>query len=473
MKVLEDFSFDGTWWLPEDPEDVHHGTLTFKHHDHIFLKILGLFKERRTNFYGPEIILGRTNTNENITLLKTAEISYKKIMTEDDDASKSLGSSTFICYYILLGDHFNKADMINFHSLDISYTNLEQWISPIGIFKTDLSEGDYSITVKQQEKYAVDINGKNFKLWLYSHISDNGNGWTKMELNYISYFRIEPNVPKDIEWYEDLISNLQTLLTLLIGTPVYTKSLIAEGLSVNQFGMRKRIKIYRVLTNPHIISELYPFQLRSSFSELIAFQSKDYFKLIVNNWFEKIEIFRPVYELIGTNYYNPSMYLHIRFQTWLQGIEAFHRRACYGKYISDDNYKPICKQLEAAIPTTIESGFRESLKSRIKYGNEFSLRTRLRLIWDREPLSWFKLIMGKPNKKIINRIVENRNYLTHYDESNKKEIFTENELHNINRKLEALITIMLLEELGAPTKLLFKIAELSSGNESYKRFFSK
>ena len=159
-------------------------------------------------------------------------------MTVDDDASKSLGSSTFyMLLHIVGGTILNKADVINFHSLDISYTNLEQWISPIGIFKADLSEGDYLITVKQQEKYAIDINSKNSKLWLYSHISENGNGWTKMELNYISYFRIEPDVPKDIEWYEDLISNLQILLTLLIGTPVYTKSLIAEGLSVNQFGV--------------------------------------------------------------------------------------------------------------------------------------------------------------------------------------------------------------------------------------------
>jgi len=48
-----------------------------------------------------------------------------------------------------------------------------------------------------------------------------------------------------------------------------------------------------------------------------------------------------------------------------------------GKYLSDADWGAHAESLMACIPTSLEEGHKQSLKARVKYGNEFSLRKRI------------------------------------------------------------------------------------------------
>jgi hypothetical protein len=64
-------------------------------------------------------------------------------------------------------------------------------------------------------------------------------------------------------------------------------------------------------------------------------------------------------------------------------------------------------------------------------------------------------------------MVKTRNYLTHY-EGSKKDIFSEEELTDINDKLEALLSVLLLNEIGA-SGISFDIIKKLNENEVDKR----
>ncbi len=469
--MLEDFSYEGMWWLPENSEDKHRGTLKFKHNDNILLSLSGMFKNRVACRHGPEIILGRTTRKEDITLFKNIEANYELVSGWEELGNEELGSSTFICTQIFVGKHFCNQDEIAFRSLSVGFTYLEQWFLPYDTIKTDLRDEDYMIFAKFPRHYKIEVKSLNFTLFIGHSLSPKISKNFDFNLNYRLFFQIIPEVPKNLRWYEDIIFNLKCLLTLLIGEPVYTKKIDAVIEDASDIGL-KEIKIHYILSNPVIDSNISSWQFRSTFSDLIDDQNKDLFEIVVNNLFEKSELLKPVLELFSTNYYNKSTYLHIRFLTWLHAIEAFHRRVCVGKYLLNDNYKPIYNQLTEAIPKDIAPDFKDSLKSKIRYGNEFSLRTRLKMLRNREPKSWFEFIMGK-DKNLIQKLVETRNYLTHYDDKSKEDILNDDEIYDVNKKLDALLSFLLLEQMQVPFKIQFKIIEDIQDYIAYKKSISK
>ena len=145
-----------------------------------------------------------------------------------------------------------------------------------------------------------------------------------------------------------------------------------------------------------------------------------YLARFMNNWFNYSDTLEPIYELFFGTYY-AQLYTHFYFLSLIQAIEAFHRRIYgdKGEYLSDDDYEPIRRCLTNSIPARLPdgrdypSGFKEHLTSNIKFGNEYSLRTRLKQlsnIWGPlDPLLYENTI------ELNHNIVCTRNYLTHYE----------------------------------------------------------
>ena len=88
---------------------------------------------------------------------------------------------------------------------------------------------------------------------------------------------------------------------------------------------------------------------------------------------------------------------------------------------------------------------REWLKGKLGYSNEVSLRKRIKKLI--EP---FKEFFGnKENrKKLINRIVDTRNYLTHYDPDLESEAAKGGDLQVLCQKMEVLFQLHFLQLIG-------------------------
>jgi hypothetical protein len=136
----------------------------------------------------------------------------------------------------------------------------------------------------------------------------------------------------------------------------------------------------------------------------------------------------------------------------IRAIEVFHRRASVGDhYLSETEYKKgLLKDLMKPVnEANIETEFRNSLTSRLKYGYDYSLRTRLRELLNEYGNEFLSLFVNKKMSDFINDVVFTRNWLTHFDEDDRKKAVTDNkELAYLSGRLEILLTILLLNYIG-------------------------
>ena len=116
-----------------------------------------------------------------------------------------------------------------------------------------------------------------------------------------------------------------------------------------------------------------------------------------------------------------------------------------GKYLEDEDYKPICEKLINAIPEGVGNEFRHRLEDYLKHGNQFSLRTRLKEIFEKnEILSAFI----EERDTFINKVVDTRNHYTHWDEKLKERATTRPDLYHLTKKVKLLLETCILTELG-------------------------
>lgn len=100
--------------------------------------------------------------------------------------------------------------------------------------------------------------------------------------------------------------------------------------------------------------------------------------------------------------------------------------------------------------------YRELVKRRLAYGNELSLRRRLRKLVDE-----FGSLFGEDKQKsaLVGRVVDARNYYTHYDPNLEKASADGADLLLLCYRMEALFELCLLKELGFDEVTISTIAQ--------------
>jgi hypothetical protein len=148
---------------------------------------------------------------------------------------------------------------------------------------------------------------------------------------------------------------------------------------------------------------------------------------IVNNWFDAYEVIEPALNLYFSTKTAAYKYLEGKFLALAQGLETYHRRTS----------KNLIKQCPEKN--------KDLLSGRLNYGNELSLRQRIKNIIDP-----FKKLIGtrQERDKLITTIVATRNYLTHYDKSLESKAVSGRDLWWLCLKMEAIFQLHLLQVLG-------------------------
>lgn len=138
-----------------------------------------------------------------------------------------------------------------------------------------------------------------------------------------------------------------------------------------------------------------------------------------------------------------------------QAVETFSRAQGKAEYMAEDKYQAVKDVLVKAIPSSLGSGHRDALKSRIKYGNEYALRKRLELLMDSlSPES--QGIICKSRPKFVSGFVDTRNYLTHYTDELRGKALMGSDLFWACHRLLMLIRILLLKEFGLEEEIVSK-----------------
>jgi hypothetical protein len=183
---------------------------------------------------------------------------------------------------------------------------------------------------------------------------------------------------------------------------------------------------------------------------------EDILDTVLLRWYSDAKKIKSVIDLYLGLFYLPKRYLTERFLSLAQAIEAFHRILYGGRYIEKEEYENgIYKSFLQAIERdsnlyNLSSEFKESLKLKLSYLYEFSLRKRLkeliRLNQNCFPTGF--LTNKQLRDSFIGAVVFIRNKLTHLDENTDiQSIIEYRELYRLSTALEALLRCCIMRFL--------------------------
>jgi hypothetical protein len=250
---------------------------------------------------------------------------------------------------------------------------------------------------------------------------------------------LRPTQPMPLRWYFEQFGKATTLLSLTAGSPMapdHASAVVADS--------RAKVEVLVGLRE----AKYCEFKAASDFFLVRGTLGVDLGQTL-NRWFEMYESIAMPSQLALSVLSTESLWLHVEFLSLVQALEGIHRALLPGTYTSAVRYEEIRKVLSAAIPRDVAADHRDSLKSRIKYGNELSLRKRLDTLVQRLSSTLRRAIFG-PAGCIPQNWVETRNYYTHWDESLRTSVLDSAGMHRAGVRLRHLLRALYLDLAGVP-----------------------
>lgn len=461
-KLFDSFDIKGEWWLPGTPGIKKSGTLSYESGQSITLETLGSLRGPDAVWNDireyPEIILGRSNDGKEVTLYRNAEIH------KSSSSRGGSGTTRYQCFDIFVGAHFDAIDGLLFDSSTVNFSFLEEWAAKRP-FRTKMGD-DFSQTATYDlhisSEFLIPAIDSTFRLWHGLSSGRHDDFYRKMVWEHSAHIDLEPNGGRDFEWFRSHLFKLRNFLTLCVGRSVHMQqvalSIATQGPVEDGHPKSPEKIIYLFFTQKQGLNEpeLHPGDLVLSLNDI----DENQLMSILDNWFRTADSLETVHQLYFGSIVRKAMYDHLRFLSLTQALETYHRVARHGLYLPESEYDKIIAVLLPSIPGDAPQALRESLKSRIKYGNEHSLRKRIRSLIDGLSENCSMLVTDNA-ADFVARIIDTRNYLTHYSDELKDGVFSGSDLYNSTKRLKILILILLFKEIGLDEE---KIAALIKKN---------
>ena len=340
-------------------------------------------------------------------------------------------------------------------SADLNHLHEWAWTSGIRVAPKEAGNG-WQVSQDTVPDISLGAIGSfDLALKYTAHISP---GYGDCKLSESCVFSIEAKELTTYKSFEEIIHRFQNFVALAVSHPVYVVSVSAQidkpKQEIQGHAIYEDYEIIRKLSrNGDKQKQLMPHDMQFCLADLQP-RPADFLKL----YFDKRKLLEPVCELYFSTLYNDDMYVRQRFLSLAHAVEAYHRAFIGGKYQADKQYKDgLEKFFWNAIPQDIDGDFRASLKNKLKYLHEFSLRKRVQDICGRYA-AVLKPFLGEVNQ-FAGAVADQRNLLTHPDstaEDQPKEIDWKG-LWLKSEQLSLLIEVCLLHELGFTEDMIAKL----------------
>ena len=457
MRVRETLEKAGYFWLPSTPERKIPGTLVIRDGGNIELEVVGLFDESIEGLnktlngqYELGRIVGHIEKFGLVTLdgcfYKTTNVSFGGISKSSVYVNKAL-----------FGVAYNENEEILFNTFKFSVEGIDEWVGISGIkVEHQFENKTASIIYSPPEEISVNLSNGMKLLITFSWTLPGFPNIREAKITQKTYFKLvsTQGLPLD-----DFISSAYKITTL-VGFAV-DKTVCIEQVSATSDAIVQNVGNDKTI--PASISIYYPSLPFTEIEPKIDWhrmlfrfiQIKDDLERIVNNWFKAYDKIDPALNLYFSAKAGVHKYLDGRFLALVQGLESYHRRTSNEKYMDDTTFKTIVDNLIEHCPDE----YREWLSGKLHYANEISLARRVKKI-----IAPFKNFFGtsRDRKNLVRKIVDTRNYLTHYDESLKSRAAAGRELWLLCIKMEAIFQLHLLHVLGFTGKQIEAIFKNSN-----------
>ena len=440
--MLESFEYKGIFWIPRNPEDLKAGILKFTPEEGATLELIGgRFPQDVERFLEPikeKIVLGVISKGTPVTLFNCIEIKFGSGFSSENP---SYWSSVMKATVVFMGAHFSSEEEIKFKSISTRYLFLDDWLNLklLNVERENEETITFKVPLSQQEILLYSDNELKITASIIPELRltcSHPSQPKGVEALQPAYINLETKEPNNLECLLSYGRIVQHLLTLAAGKPVYP--LIVRGKTESG----QEVDIFYAL--PRL-----PEEIPSSTRMLFTYQDISHrCQEIFANLLEKEKLLQPVFLLYFGTLYNPKLYLENKFLSLVSALESLHSRseAFDGTYIPSEEYEVVSEQLIETLPPQIPSALRDRLREIIKHGNEKSLRSRLKDIL--KHYGDITQLFIDDFDTFIQKVIQTRNFYTHYGENLVQKAAEGSELFKLNLKLNLLLKICLLRELG-------------------------
>lgn len=452
MRIGEEYQKTGYFWLAGRQDNKIPGTLSIKENGKINLEVVGNFDEDPSQFDEDQENLRIIGHVEKDGLITIDDCFY----TRKNFPLGSISKSDLVSNMVLSGAAWEKDEPLLFNTFSFSTDCLDEWLGITGIdIETDREHKEITIRYTPPEEIEFNLhNGMKLQIG-FSYTSPGLPAITEAKIAQRANFRLTSEHPRDIEDFKTIAYKITNFLSFAVDDVVSLKNVSATANELledfgNGIKHPARIAIYY---GSAFFKENTP--TKTWHHMLFHFgRIRDDAEMIFNNWLIAYDDLSPALGLYFSTRSGAQKFLEGKFLALAQGLETYHRRTC-NKTLMDE--KAFCTLVEKVLENC-PAEHTEWLKGRLTHGNEINLRNRLKSII--EP---FKEHLGTSStrSKLLTKIVDTRNYLTHYSEHLKDKSAKGRELWVLCTKMEIILTLHFMKVIGLDND---KVNELISDN---------
>lgn len=449
------FEVSGQWHLPETPQQSIAGNLRYAP-EHTELHLHDTFRPLRGTIRAGDslqtypLVHGVTEKGEAVTLVNA----HRMGVSFNFGSGGLRQPERLMTTLLLMGAHM-PSDFL-YPTVSFGIPGLQVWHSRKNIdqsFDKDDKSGTSTLTFRLQRppKEIIRIPSIGANLEWYVGYSSNTDPYRFIDVAVSASVTFRPDQPQALPWYLEKFAELNVMLTFLAGTPMSPNHIDASIDNARRYvSVMVALKdvSYCKYANPHEF-----FMPRADMgSDLDG---------VVARWFEIAPKVHMPSRLAMSIMASEKLWLHIEFLSLMQALEGFHRGLLDGNYMDSPDYEAIKTSLEAAIPKSLANDHKDALRSRIKYGNEVSLRKRLDQLADRLSGPIREMIFGV-DRKIPHQWIETRNYYTHWDQALRSDVLDGQEMYYANVRMRHFLRALYLDLLGiGPGAILHSLSNAS------------
>ncbi|KII01997.1 HEPN domain-containing protein [Klebsiella pneumoniae] len=445
MRIVDEYNKSGFFWLPDNEEVKIPGILSIKDGGKIELEIIGDFNDDFLSSNKIPRIIGHVEKDGLVTLdncfYTRRKIAFGGISKSNIHAHKALCGAAWLP---------NKPVLFNTFSFEVDC--LDEWVDISGInVEHDWENKTAKISYNPPEKIIINLdNGMSLEI-CFAYTLPGFPTHKEAKVTQRTYFKLGSKELRTLDEYTAIAYKITNLMCFAMDGIISMKNVSATSLAIFDVfsNDEKHIKHINIFYESISYSEKAP--TRNPHEMLFTYWTiKDSAQEVFNNWINAYEFLNPAFNLYFSTKLGAHKYLEGKFLALAQGLETYHRRTSNETLMTADAFESLVADILKSCPKENI----EWLQGRLKNGNEINLGKRLKRII--EP---FKQYLGSSSErnKILRKIVDTRNYLTHYNKDLEVTYAKGKDLLLLCYKMEAIFNLHFLNVLGFTDEEIKKI----------------
>ena len=436
LRLDERIEASGSFWLPEEPDRKFSGVLCISDSGNATLEVRE--ETRQITFPIEEgiRIVGRMDQLGYVTLEECISRSF----------SSGLSSTwSFYVRYVLVGVGFEDGETPHFEQVQFSVEGLSDWlgISGFNIPLEEYSSNQGQITISFRIPNSIEVplsEDLDMEFCFGVTFPSIRRVITEATMSQNAYIRLKSRNHLHIDDIVELSLKIRNFLCFAIGQTVSIRTFTVHTDTIRREYDDSQMVPIRVYfqspQHPDEAPEIREHRMLFRYPEI-----KDDIGSMLVKWLDGYEIYNPTLSLYFTARFDFVMYLVVRFTNLTQALEAMHRRTSDKTVMQVEEFTSIQDSLLTQCPANQKVW----LKTRLQYANELSLRQRLKRL-----VAPFREWFGNSESReaFVGKVVDTRNYLTHYDQGLACRAAGGQDLYDLCEKLDALIQLNLLKAIG-------------------------